>query len=171
MVCMAKIQINKIEAARRQIVTAIELLFSGGDPVAIHTLVGADWRILRDLCEKQTTPQHLAFKGAIRPGMEKKFWTAMNSAVDFFKHADRDADAILEVDEAVNELVIMLAIKDFVDLGNRLSVEMIAFNTWCCFIMQTCSRLRFGRKSTTLSAKLTGRERRGQNSLNWAASF
>ena len=59
----------------------------------------------------------------------------MNSAVDFFKHADRDADAILEVDEAVNELVIMLAIKDFVDLGNRLSVEMIAFNTWCCFIM------------------------------------
>ena len=53
---MITVRINKIDAARRQIVTAIELLFSGGDPVAIYTLAGAGWHILKDLCERKGTP-------------------------------------------------------------------------------------------------------------------
>jgi hypothetical protein len=49
---MAKIRINKIEAAQRQLDAAIRRLFANEDPVAIHTLAMAAFRILRDLAIK-----------------------------------------------------------------------------------------------------------------------
>jgi len=45
--------INKLEAARRQLDTAIRLTFSNEDALAIHTLAAAAYRILRDILEKQ----------------------------------------------------------------------------------------------------------------------
>ena len=36
-----KLKIDKLDAARRQLRTAIRLWFNNGDPVAIHTLVSA----------------------------------------------------------------------------------------------------------------------------------
>jgi hypothetical protein len=46
-----KLRVNKLDAARRQIDTAICMLFAEDDPVAVHTLVCAGWQVLRDLCE------------------------------------------------------------------------------------------------------------------------
>ena len=56
---MKKIKVNKLEAARRQIGTAIELWFSGGDPISIHTLIGAASQILCDLLKHQGLPDFL----------------------------------------------------------------------------------------------------------------
>jgi hypothetical protein len=83
---MAKTRISKIDAARRQIDAAISLHFTGGDFVAVPTLVGAGGRILRDLCKRQCTPAYAQYEAAIRPGMVgKSLWT-LNKGVDFFKH-------------------------------------------------------------------------------------
>jgi len=38
---MAKVQVSKIEAARRQLTTAINLYFKNGDAVSIHTLAAS----------------------------------------------------------------------------------------------------------------------------------
>ena len=46
---MAIIKLSKIEAAGRQIDAAIRMLFENEDPVAIHTITMAGFRILRDL--------------------------------------------------------------------------------------------------------------------------
>lgn len=102
---MAKIRVNKTEAARWQIDVAIRLLFSNEDPVAIHTLVAAALRILRDICEKRDdTVTHKIFKAIIRPGMEKKFWRMMSAPANFLKHANRDPNAILDnIDEEAND--------------------------------------------------------------------
>ena len=128
---MAKLRISKIDAARRQIDSAIGLLFEGGDPVAVHTLACAGWRILRDLCEKRGTPAHLANKMLIRPGMEQKFWARLSRAANFFKHADRDADEILDtVEEEANDVVLFMATQSYVDLGYQLTAEMETLCTW-----------------------------------------
>ena len=50
---MAKIKVNKIEAVRRQLDAAIRMLFANEDPLAIHTLSMAAFRILRDLAGKR----------------------------------------------------------------------------------------------------------------------
>jgi hypothetical protein len=46
---MTEIRANKIEAARRQIELAIKLLFQNEDPIGIHTLTAAGFRILCDV--------------------------------------------------------------------------------------------------------------------------
>lgn len=53
-------QITKLDAARRQLRAAVRLLFDGGDPVAVHTLVGAASVIISDLVEQQH-PDRLIF--------------------------------------------------------------------------------------------------------------
>jgi hypothetical protein len=47
-----KIKISKLEAARRQVETAIRIYFANGDPVSIHTLAAASLQILVDLDKK-----------------------------------------------------------------------------------------------------------------------
>jgi hypothetical protein len=46
------IEVSKIEAANRQLDAAIELLFSDGDPIAVHTLAGAASGLAADLVEE-----------------------------------------------------------------------------------------------------------------------
>jgi hypothetical protein len=49
---------------------------------------------------------------------------------NFFKHADRDADEILEVDEKVNDAMIILALMNYRDLGCEATSELVAFEWW-----------------------------------------
>ena len=84
------IKINKIEAAQRQIDTAIRLLFNNDDPIAIHTLIMAGFRILRDLASKKNGNMHNLVQNIIKPGMEAKFWGSMHKFSNFLKHAERD---------------------------------------------------------------------------------
>jgi sRNA-binding regulator protein Hfq len=41
--------INKLEAARRQLITAIRMYFANGDEISTHTLTAAAFEILDDL--------------------------------------------------------------------------------------------------------------------------
>ena len=44
-------QLNKIEIAKRQLETGIDLLFDDADFVSIHTLLFASSEVLKNLCE------------------------------------------------------------------------------------------------------------------------
>ena len=89
---MNEIKITKIQAVQRQIDAGIRMLFRNDDPVAIHTVAMAAFRILRDLA-KQRGLEH-PVDSMIRPGKEKEFWRGVNSSANFFKHADKDPDDI-----------------------------------------------------------------------------
>ena len=134
---MAKIEVNKISAARRQINAAIRMLFSDEDPVAIHTLTSAGFRILKDLAEKQDSEIMDMFNLCIRPEMRKKFWREIfNRGANFFKHADRDPDQVLKnVDETVNDHLIFWGCLLYQDILHRdpfqtYTNEMGAFIVW-----------------------------------------
>ena len=45
------VSVTKFEAARRQLNTAICMLFAGADPIAVHTLLGAASVLLSDLAK------------------------------------------------------------------------------------------------------------------------
>jgi argininosuccinate synthase len=53
---MTSIIVTKIEAARRQLNTAIELWFNDGDPVSIHTLASSAHQIIHDLNRRNKGP-------------------------------------------------------------------------------------------------------------------
>jgi hypothetical protein len=129
---MTKIRVNKVEAARRQIDAAIRMLFSNEDPVAVHTVAMASLRIVRDLAAKRDDGYiNKIVKTIIKPGMEKEFWRLFQIPANFFKHADRDPDGLLEnIDEKANEGVIFLACSFYQDLGHQYTPEMMTLVAW-----------------------------------------
>lgn len=130
---MANIGLNKVEAAQRQIDTGIRMLFSGEDPVAIHTVAMAGFRIVRDLAAKQgDSYMHQISEAMIKPGKEKEFWSALQGPANFLKHADRDADDVLDdVGEEVNELILLIASMYYEDITRQSSPEMKILWCWC----------------------------------------
>jgi hypothetical protein len=128
---MAKIRINKLDAARRQLDSAVRMTFSEEDPVAIHSVVAAAHRVVRDICEKRgDIESYLRFTDWIAPGHEKDFWGAINASANFIKHADTDVDSIHEMDDETSDFMIAYASKWFRDLGNSPSIEMRTFLGW-----------------------------------------
>ena len=74
---------------------------------------------------------HKVTKAIIKPGMEKKFWAVLQGPANFFKHADRDADAILDdVDEEVNDIAMLLTCHYYQNLGYQLTPEMMILMFW-----------------------------------------
>lgn len=131
---MTKLRINKIDAARRQIDAAIRMTFGEEDPAAIHSVIGAAHRVVRDLCERRgDIESYLRFTDWIAPGHESEFWRQWNASINFLKHADEDADGILELDDEASDFLIIFTSKWYQDLGNSPTPEMRIFAGWWTF--------------------------------------
>jgi hypothetical protein len=115
----AKIPITKLDAARRQIETAIILWFSESDPVSIHTLVSAGHRLVYDINKKFLGLPMLGDTTNIRPGHEKEYRDILAKAANFFKHADRDAEETLSFSPESNAFRLL----DACNVYQRLAAE------------------------------------------------
>ncbi len=126
---MAMISLDKVGVARQQIDCAIRLL-GASEPVAVHTLASAAFRILSDLAEKsEDNVTHKKFKGFIKPGMEKDFWQAFNEAWNYMKHADTDPEATLTFDEMKNDSLLFYACLYYNSL-DKVTDHMIVLISW-----------------------------------------
>ena len=122
---------NKIEAAHRQIDAAIRMFFAAEDPFAVHSVISAAERIVRDLAEHSGKSSiHETIKLYIRPGMEKKFWSEFNKCANFLKHADADPNALLEFNEQVNDVGIATCCLYYKSLGYQPTADMSGFIWW-----------------------------------------
>ena len=129
---MAKVRIDKFEAARRQINAAIRMLFTGEDPVAIYTIAMAGFRILEDLSSRQDENEvQKAMETALGPNNRENLKKKIYSDASFLKHADRDPDKIHDgIEEEANDWILYLASLYYQQLGNPLTPEMYALIAW-----------------------------------------
>jgi len=121
---MASIQVSKLDAARRQLETAIRLYFSHGDPVSIHSLAAAAYNVVRDVGEKRGAPPMLLkdkLVDNVRPEAQTRFRNKINEAENFFKHADRDHDSVHDFDPEFSEVFLL----DACDQYYRLTAEVL----------------------------------------------
>lgn len=133
-----KIQIEKIDAAERQLVVAIKLFFQREDPVAIHTLLGASVQILHDYIDiwktKEKRSAYEILKKSIAPEYVKEFFKQYNKARNFFKHGDRDfqkGQRVLEFDTDLNYLLILDGITALQEISkDKLPIEILIFHLW-----------------------------------------
>jgi hypothetical protein len=144
---LADIRITKAEGARRQLDAAIRVLFTGEDPLAIHTITAAAHRVLADLdkrreqssmreaYEKARAELRERFPGAppLSLGPEQfRIWMQQrrSAAANFLKHADRDAEQSLDVSRMETDHLLLEACSLYDDLNFKPTPEMQAFGRW-----------------------------------------
>jgi hypothetical protein len=126
------LKLNKVDVARRQFATALELWFADGDAVAIHTLAMASQEVLSELA-KHRRLKHLTtdFLNAVVSKAfsvtEKHVWQLMKAPANFFKHADEDPEAEIEFDPEWNWPVLSLCLMRLLYLVDNLTDLEAAF--------------------------------------------
>jgi hypothetical protein len=109
------------------------LFVDGGDVVSIHTLASAANAILKDICRKKNAPDSFDAEivRIVRPEKVKEFHRIMNRHANFFKHADTDADGIVEdFKEEQNDGLLLRCLWNYRAAGFPYSPAMGGFTTW-----------------------------------------
>lgn len=120
--------IDKAEAARRQLETAIDLYFDNADSLSVHTLGFASLKVLFDLYPHRNQDDFAAQLDGI---IKKEGWKAMSGVANFLKHADRDPDALLAPHHPQQAMfVIGLATLLYRRIIGDLSLKIRAFDYW-----------------------------------------
>lgn len=110
---------SKIEVAYRQLREAILLRFERRDPVSVHTLACAAAAIISDLLRNHGLPSPLIGMDLIREDRRREVQEKIREAQNFYKHADRDPEAMLEDNPEHTTLILFGAIVEYQILTDR----------------------------------------------------
>jgi hypothetical protein len=124
------IHLSKLDAAKRQLETAIRLWFHSGDPVSVHTLAAASHQLLHDLAKRSGISTLLRGAAQVKPEYRKEYVRLMSSYENFFKHADRDPERLLKFNPAATEFFLFDAIFTYQALTTENPPLMSTFKFW-----------------------------------------
>ena len=127
-----KITITKLEAAQRQLHTAITLWFTGGDPVSIHTLAYAAYEVIHAV-SKQLNPNRrdLLFDSfVVKDEYRAEFNILLKKHANFFKHANKQREDMIEFAPVLTDLFIIFGIVGLGTCSILPSDETAAFLGW-----------------------------------------
>ncbi len=123
--------ITKLDAAKNQLETAIQLFFQNGDAVSIHTLVRAAHEILEVLCAGKDKKSMM--KGILENVKEDKvdeLMATINEPKNFFKHATRDPAQKIEFNPESSDLFLWDGCKLYEALTGEMPKTFYLFNLW-----------------------------------------
>jgi len=130
---MGKIKISKLDAAKRQLETAIRIYFSDGDPVSIHTLVSAAYNIIQDVNKKRAGKPMLVKEEMlefVKPEYKNLIRNMFNKAENFFKQADFDHEKSLDFNPELSELLIIDALSHYYNLTGEDAPVFKIYRAW-----------------------------------------
>jgi len=120
--------IDKTEAARRQLETAIDLYFDDADSLSVHTLAFASLKVLFDLYPHRNQDGFAAQRGGI---IKKEGWKSISGVANFLKPADRDPDALLAPYHPQQAMSVLgLATLLYRRITGDFLLKMRAFDYW-----------------------------------------
>ena len=125
--------VSKLDAARRQLSTAIDLWFNDRDSVSTHALAYAAYDVIHTLSRKQGRKRSLLIDyDGVKDDHKKIFRDAVRRAGNYFKHADRDPDEALQFNPVSNEIFIFFAILGVELMGLKINKVERTFILWLC---------------------------------------
>lgn len=123
-------KLSKFDAAERQLIQAINLFLEEGDQISVHTLIEAANQILRDMGEDHGAKSFVRNHRRIPDERKKDFYKALSKAKNFFKHADKDKDEILDFDPATNHLSLLEGAALHTQIKKGVIPEVLVFELW-----------------------------------------
>jgi hypothetical protein len=105
------ITLTKLEAASRQLRTAITLWFDEGDPVSIHALAFAAYEIFHTVsAHRNPYRRDLLFDSDWIKDEYRSDWNKhIRREANFFKHGDRDPEGSIDFNSDLSEWFILFA--------------------------------------------------------------
>jgi len=126
--------VSKLDAARRQLATAIELWFHDKDQVSIHALSFAAYEIIHSVSGKKGRMQSLIFDSPIvKKEYRSQYSVFMKRTACFFKHGEHDPDGTIEFRPVLSEFFIMFSIVGLEAIGILLNEYESTFMWWFLF--------------------------------------
>jgi hypothetical protein len=124
--------IYKHDIVRRQIKEAVRLFFEQRDAVVIHTIIASAHRVLTDLGKSKGVASLINSTTALRDTEIQGFLRSINYPYNFFKHADRDAEAKINIGplERFTQDFIMDAIVMLQRLCGDIPMEAKVYWSW-----------------------------------------
>jgi hypothetical protein len=100
--------LDKQEAIRHLIHCAVRLLMIGEDPFVIHMLAQSADKLLADISKHSGRPHAFDLTEFIKPDKLSFFFDKYRATYNYFKHADRDFDKDLPVNDITRGNVVIL---------------------------------------------------------------
>lgn len=126
------LELDKLTVARRQLATAIELLFSDRDKVSVYSLAANAWEVIDVLCRLAGVESFSVHaRENIPPGKDLKRNYINSPHRNFFKHADSDPKGKLPpLPDAQVDGVVFMAVEDYIRLNQRSPTQFQVFQLW-----------------------------------------
>ena len=135
------LELDKLTVARRQLATAIELLFAERDMVSVYSLAANAWEVIDELCRLSGVESFsVQARENIPQGKDLKRHYINSPYRNFFKHADSDPQSTLPpLPDFQVESVVFMAVEDYIRLNQRSPTQFQVFQLW--YIATNPSRL------------------------------
>ena len=128
---MDTIRITKKEAASRQLDAAIQLLFAGGDIVAVQTLAGAGSRIASDLIQLEQSENSWDLSTQeISDPTQRSYFELMRATQSIREHAEFDPSATHEFAISDTFALLAKAVFDMAKLTGGLTTPQAVYQIW-----------------------------------------
>jgi hypothetical protein len=125
------IRLSKLEAARRQLETAIKLYFKNGDEASIHTLAAAAYSVIRDINKRRGgTPMFKDLDFVKGKAFVRAALKYINRPDNFLKHGAKDTDEELELEPKWAEVLIWEASQKYCEMTGEQNKLMLTFVFW-----------------------------------------
>jgi len=125
-----KLQISKLDAAKRQLEMAIKLYFNYCDPVSIHTLACAAYEILLDLSDKYGGIPMILSGYIMKEEQRKVFCRELRKPQNFFKHGKEDYKDSIVFNPDLTQYHIFDACTKYMEITGEKPIYLIAFIGW-----------------------------------------
>jgi hypothetical protein len=127
--------VTKLDAAKRQLFTAIGLFFQRGDSVSVHTLAAAVHDVLLPIVKKKSPEAALMSSlnpenPVIAPDRRKEWADWTREAQNFFKHGSRDGANIFHFKPEVTAFHLLDCVMLYEVLAGGADPEISVFKTW-----------------------------------------
>lgn len=124
--------LDKLTVARRQLATAIELLFVGRDLVSVYSLAANAWEVIDVLCRISNIESFsVQARQNIPQGKDLRRNYVNSPYRNFFKHADSDPqDTLPPLPDSQVDGVVFLAVEDYIRLNQKSPTQFQVFQLW-----------------------------------------
>ncbi|MBI4560066.1 MAG: hypothetical protein HY706_20935 [Candidatus Hydrogenedentes bacterium] len=123
-------KVGKLDAAKRQLVTAIQLFFEREDSVSIHTLTSAAYQLVYDISQDRGLTSWVRGNPLVRDEKRKEWQRILGESQNFFKHADRDPNRVLDFEPEMTRFSLFDAVSLYRELTPEHFHAGIVYQLW-----------------------------------------